>query len=150
LPPQYPLPQEIPGNLVVPAGVTADLQWAHVAGNVSVEGTLSAAATTFDRNVDVNGGHFYGYNAGFVVKGNMEIQNSSDNGWIADGFWTSHYNDFPNGTEIDGNFSYINNTGSFYVQNDGASATVKGNFTYSGNALPYGGGLTVNGHSTIS
>jgi hypothetical protein len=140
---------DIPGNFIVPVGVTAKIEWGTVQGNTTVQGTLSAAQATFVGNVDVDGGHFYGFNGGFVAKKNFTIQNSPANGWIIDGFWSETPGYFqPEGSEIDGNFSFLNNAGGLYVQ---GPTTVQGNFTYSGNAVPYvAGALTVIGHSTIS
>jgi hypothetical protein len=143
---------DIPGNFIVPAGVTAKIEWGTVQGNTTVQGTLNAAQATFVGNVDVNGGHFSGFNGGFVAKNNVTIQNvpanSPGNGWHVAGFWSSQPPYFqPGGSEIDGNLSFLNNGGDLYVE---GPTTVQGNFTYSGNAVPYSGGLTVVGHSTIS
>jgi hypothetical protein len=139
---------DVPGNFIVPEGVTAYLSWGTVQGNTTVQGTLHVFQGTFVGNVDVNGGHFYGENGGFLAKSNVTIKNSPANGWIVDGFWSEQPSYFqPGGSEIDGNFSFLDNGGGLYVQ---GPTTVKGNFTYSGNAVPYGGGLSVVGHSTTS
>jgi hypothetical protein len=54
---------------------------------------------------------------------------------------------YSNSQEVDGTLCFTNNTGSAMSLN---GSMIVHNFTYSGNALPYAGGLTVNGTSSIS
>ena len=136
----------VAGNLVVPAGASCYLFYATVKGNTSVAGTLYADATTFNKNVSVNGGTLMNINRAFTVKGNLSITNSSG----INGTW-EQYNDVR--SVVEGNFSYTYNSGPLFISYLGLE--VKGNFTFAYNApsatdWPYTlGGLTVDGNSTI-
>jgi hypothetical protein len=138
------MPAVITNNLMVPDGGICRLHGNEVTGNITVGSgaTLSTFGFTADRNVTVNGGHFYASNWGGHIGGNLVISNSPDNGWIANGFW----NDYAPLT-IGGYLSYTN-SGKLYSQ--GQPTTVQGKLMYSGNSQPYPGGLTVLGSSTIS
>jgi len=136
----------VAGNLVVPAGATCYLFYATVQGNTSVAGTLLADATTFNKNVSVNGGVLMNINRAFTVKGNLSITNSAG----VNGTW-EQYNDAK--SVVQGNFSYTYNSGQLFIGYLGLD--VKGNFTFAYNApsatdWPYTlDGLTVAGNSTI-
>ena len=156
----------IPNNLNVPAGATCTLAGTEVVGNISVGAgaTLHTIGFTADQNVNVNGGFLVDNNYGFHIKGNLTIDGSQGDPYSANnGFWSNYTQ-----SNIDGNFTYTNNLGWFYAEGgttppwlggDPSSpanprwsegATVKGNFTYSGNGRPYTGGLNVLGHSNVS
>jgi hypothetical protein len=143
----------IPNALNVPAGVTCRLGNMEVQGNVTVAGNLVVNGTTFDGNVNVNGGTFAAINWGTHIKGNLAITNSQGDHYTANnGLWSDYAP-----SVIDGGFSYTGNDGWFYAE---GSNTIHGKFTYSGNDHPYvsgqpvpgGGGtaLTVLGKSIIS
>ena len=140
------VPRIVPPDLVVPAGATCYLFYATVQGNTSVAGTLLADATTFNKNVSVNGGVLMNINRAFTVKGNLSITNSAG----VNGTW-EQYNDAK--SVVQGNFSYTYNSGQLFIGYLGLD--VKGNFTFAYNApsatdWPYTlDGLTVAGNSTI-
>src|SRR5262245_45865065 len=69
----------VDGNLIVPVGTYCSFQWAEVTGNVSVQGKLSAAATTFDKNVNASGPRsgLQLFNNPSEIKGNLTITGSS-------------------------------------------------------------------------
>jgi hypothetical protein len=93
----------ITGNLDVPAGVAIHLNGATVTGNVTVEGFLQAANTTFDKNVIVTGGHIHFDGQPTMpstVKGNLNITGSDSSD--VNGFWV--------GATIGGNFNYDGNS----------------------------------------
>jgi hypothetical protein len=105
----------INGNLDVPAGVTVHLNGAEVTGNVTVEGTLQAANTHFDKNVIVNGGAFQFVNQPTlpsVIKGNLNVTTSPASD--GSGFWVP--------TVIDGNFNFTGSTAMVF----GSPTTVGG------------------------
>ena len=145
-------------NVDVPAGVTRPdgspiwLQWAHIKGNVSIEGNVMLSADTIDGNVTVNGpGSFLGLsNYASHFGRNLTVQNSSGiytggPGTTSFGNWTQY-----NGSsQVDGSFTFINNSGGLY---SGYPMNVTGGFTYSGNTGPVldRGGLTVVGQQNIS
>jgi hypothetical protein len=150
-------------NLDVPAGQYCSLQWAHVTGNVSVEGVLSSSATIFDRNVGVSGpgSQLWLFNFPSHIKGNVSVTSSS--GVSGGNAYGTSFGDntgdgyqgpdsaTANGSQIDGNFSFLNNTGALYV---GAPLHVSGSFTASGNtqypAHWDADGLTASGGISIS
>jgi hypothetical protein len=127
-------------NIDVPAGVTAKIEWSHVTGQVSVEGVLSSAATIFDHNVGVSGpgSELWLFNQASHIKGDLTVANSSGgwNGSAGTSFGANTGYAGPdaataNGSQVDGNFSFQNNTGWLYV---GSPLNVVGSFTASGNA----------------
>ena len=145
-------------NVDVPAGVTRPdgspiwLQWAHIKGNVSIEGNVMLSADTIDGNVTVNGpGSFLGLsNYASHFGRNLTVQNSSGTyqggpGTMSFGNWTQY--NAP--SQVDGSFTFINNSGGLY---SGYPMNVTGGFTYSGNTGPVldRGGLTVVGQQNIS
>jgi hypothetical protein len=106
----------ISSNLDVPAGVRLVLNGAEVTGNVTVEGTLFAANTHFDKNVTVTGGHIQFNNQPTlpsIVKGNLTVTGSDSSD--TNGFWVN--------TTIMGNFTYYGNAAPPYT---GATVTVGG------------------------
>jgi hypothetical protein len=106
----------VSSNLDVPAGVRLVLNGAEVTGNVTVEGTLFAANTQFDKNVTVTGGHIQFNNQPTLpsnVKGNLTVT-GSDNSDM-NGFWVN--------THIVGNFTYYGNAAPPFM---GATVTVDG------------------------
>ena len=145
-------------NVDVPAGVTRPdgspiwLTYAHITGNVSIEGNVFMAADTVDGNVTVSGpGSFLGLsNQASHFGRNLTVQNSSGiytggPGTTSFGNWTQY-----NGSsQVDGSFTFINNSGGLY---SGYPMNVTGGFTYSGNTGPVldRGGLTVVGQQNIS
>ena len=135
----------IEGSLVVPAGATCRLSWCEVKGNTSVNGNLLTIGTTFDGNVEVDGGSLAGENWGSTFLRNVSITNSKGStvpgGSDQNGFWGDY-----SPTTIGGNFSYEGNSVPLYL--NGPNTTVKGNFEYSGS--PCGSTPTVMGHSEIS
>jgi hypothetical protein len=153
----------VTGNLDVPAGTYCYVQWGEVTGNVSVEGVLTSTAGTFDRNVSVSGpgSQLWFNNYPSHIKGNLSVTGSSGawNGSAGTSFGDNASPDYqgpgtPKGVSvIDGNMSFIGNTGWLYV---GSPLTVAGDFTASGNG-PYTwpgafdtSGLHVLGHSSVS
>jgi hypothetical protein len=134
---------DIPKGAVVFAGAGTE-----VTGNVTVEGNLKVAGTTFDKNVYVDGGSLTVINQGINVKHNLEIVGSagdptSDN---MNGF----YNDAGT-SHIGGTFSYLGNSAPLYVGlNGGPTGTVAHNFVYGDNTGSLGdAGLTVTGFTSI-
>jgi hypothetical protein len=136
-------------NVDVPAGADVQLRWVDIKGNLSVEGKLALASSQIEGNANVSGP-----GAGlslFNDPGNHFYRNLTVNGaggyydgsWINTGLGT-----YSNGQQVDGSLIFTNNTGSRMSLN--SSMTVNGSFTYSGNALPYAGGLTVLGNQSIS
>jgi len=145
-------------NVDVPAGVTrADgspiwLSWAHITGNVSIEGNVFMSADTVDGNVTVSGpGSFLGLsNYASHFGRNLTVQNSSGiytggPGTTSFGNWTQY--NAP--SQVDGSFTFTGNSGGLY---SGYPMHVTGSFTYSGNTGPVldRGGLTVVGQQNIS
>ena len=144
-------------NFDVPAGVTRPdgspiwLQWAHITGNLSVEGDVMLSAVTVDGNVTVSGpGSFLGLsNYASHFGRNVTAQNSSGiytggPGTTSFGNWTQY--NAP--SQIDGNFSFVKNSGGLY---SGYPLHVSGSFTYTGNTGPVldRSGMTVDGSQTI-
>ena len=145
-------------NVDVPAGVTRPdgspiwLSWAHITGNLSIEGTVFLSADTVDGNVTVSGpGSFLGlsYFASHFER-NLTVQNSSGiytggPGTTSFGNWTQY--NAP--SQVDGSFTFTGNSGGLY---SGYPMHVTGSFTYSGNTGPVldRGGLTVVGQQNIS
>jgi hypothetical protein len=136
-------------NVDVPQGADVQLRWVDIKGNLSVEGKLSLASSQIEGNANVSGP-----GAGlslFNDPGNHFWRNVTVNGaggyydgsWINTGLGT-----YSNGQQVDGSLTFTNNTGSRLSLN--GSMTVNGSFTYSGNALPYAGGLTVLGSQSVS
>jgi len=145
-------------NVDVPAGVTrADgspiwLSWAHITGNVSIEGNVFMSADTVDGNVTVSGpGSFLGLsNYASHFGRNLTVQNSSGiytggPGTTSFGNWTQY--NAP--SQVDGSFTFTGNSGGLY---SGYPMHVTGSFTYSGNTGPVldRGGLVVDGQQNIS
>jgi hypothetical protein len=162
----------IPGNIVVPAGQTCDLQWAEVTGNVTVYGHLKAAATTFDGNVTVtgsgtattppgiDGSGLELYNGTSHIRGNLTVTGSGGY-WGGNMYgWTLFDNanqPGPGGaaTQVDGNLTFTGNTGALYTQ----ALHVGKNFTASGDDQSHWttndpqwttGGLAVSGTTSVS
>jgi hypothetical protein len=145
-------------NVDVPAGVTRPdgspiwLSWAHITGNVSIEGNVFMSADTVDGNVTVGGpGSFLGLsNYASHFEGGLYVQNSTGiytggPGSTSFGNWTQY-----NGpSQVDGKFTFTGNSGGLY---SGYPMHVSGSFTYTGNTGPVldRGGLTVDGQQTIS
>src|SRR5262245_18311406 len=70
----------IAGNLDGAAGASCTCVWVKVTGNVTVERTLTAYSTTFDKNVTVTGGVITignGWGARTPLTGNLTITGSS-------------------------------------------------------------------------
>jgi hypothetical protein len=135
------------GPVDVPQGADVQLRWVDIKGNLSVEGKLSLASSQIEGDATVSGP-----GAGlslFNDPGNHFWHNLTVNGagGYYDGSWiNTALGVYSNNQQIDGNLTFTNNTGSRMSLN--ASMTVNGNFTYSGNALPYAGGLTNGGPYT--
>jgi hypothetical protein len=136
-------------NVDVPQGADVQLRWVDIKGNLNVEGKLSLASSQIEGNATVSGP-----GAGlslFNDPGNHFWRNLTVNGaggyydgsWINTGLGT-----YSDGQHVDGNLTFTNNTGSRMSLN--GSMTVNGSFTYTGNALPYAGGLTVLGSTSAS
>jgi len=151
-------------NVDVPAGVTRPdgspiwLTYAHITGNVSIEGDVMMAADTVDGNVTVSGpGSFLGLsNQASHFGRNLTVQNSSGiytggPGTTSFGNWTQYTGaGQPTATsQVDGNFTFTGNSGGLY---SGYPMHVTGSFTYSGNTGPVldRGGLVVDGQQNIS
>ena len=151
-------------NVDVPAGVTRPdgspiwLTYAHITGNVSIEGDVMMAADTVDGNVTVSGpGSFLGLsNQASHFGRNLTVQNSSGiytggPGTTSFGNWTQYTGaGQPTATsQVDGNFTFTGNSGGLY---SGYPMQVTGNFTYSSNTGPVldRGGLAVAGQQNIS
>jgi hypothetical protein len=136
-------------NVDVPAGADVQLRWVDIKGNLSVEGKLSLASSQIEGNASVSGP-----SAGlslFNDPGNHFYRNLTVNG--AGGYYDGSFINtslgvYSNGQQIDGSLTFTNNTSS--RMNLSGSMTVNGDFTYSGNALPYAGGLTVLGNQYIT
>jgi hypothetical protein len=134
----------INANVDVPSGVTATFAYAHVTGNVSVEGNLGIRASQLDRNLNVNGGSFVAYNQASSITGNVSITNSPGPSGSQNGFFSD-----AGQSTVGGNFSYTYNSGRLYVGNAGLH--VQGNFSFANNTGGSDlGGLDVSGHQTIS
>jgi hypothetical protein len=124
------------------------LRWVDIKGNLSVEGKLSLASSQIEGNATVSGP-----GAGlslFNDPGNHFYRNLTVNtagGYYDGSFINTGLGVYSNGQQVDGSLTFTNNTGSRMSLN--GSVTVNG-FTYSGNALPYAGGLTVTGSQSIS
>ena len=152
-------------NVDVPAGVTRPdgspiwLSWAHITGNVSIEGNVFMAADTVDGNVTVSGpGSFLGLsNQASHFGRNLTVQNSSGiytggPGTTSFGNWTQYPGaGQPTATsQVDGNFIFAGNTGGLY---SGYPLHVSGNFVYAGNTVTPSldrTGLSVDGQSFVS
>ena len=151
-------------NVDVPAGVTRPdgspiwLSWAHITGNVSIEGNVFMSADTVDGNVTVSGpGSFLGLsNYASHFGRNLTVQNSSGiytggPGTTSFGNWTQYPGaGQPTATsQVDGNFTFTGNSGGLY---SGYPMHVTGSFTYTGNTGPVldRGGLNVDGQQNIS
>ena len=151
-------------NVDVPAGVTRPdgspiwLTYAHITGNVSIEGNVFMAADTVDGNVTVSGpGSFLGLsNQASHFGRNLTVQNSSGiytggPGTTSFGNWTQYAGaDLPTAvSQVDGSFTFTGNSGGLY---SGYPMHVTGSFTYSSNTGPVldRGGLTVAGQQNIS
>jgi hypothetical protein len=145
-------------NVDVPAGVTRPdgspiwLSWAHITGNVSIEGNVFMSADTVDGNVTVSGpGSFLGLsNYASHFGRNLTVQNSSGiytggPGTTSFGNWTQY--NAP--SQVDGSFTFTGNSGGLY---SGYPMHVSGSFTYSGNtgAVLDRSGLTVDGKQLVS
>jgi hypothetical protein len=138
------------GNSIdVPAGADVQLRWVDVHGQVTVEGKLSLASSTIEGNTTVSGpgaGLSLFNDPGNTFWGSVTVNGAGgyyDGSWINTGLGV-----YSNGQQVNGGLTFTNNTGSRMSLN--GSMTVNGKFTYSGNALPYAGGLTVSGKQVIS
>ena len=145
----------INGNADIPSGQNVQLRSVHVTGQVTVEGTLAAAADVFDHNVVVTGGNLSLFNQPSHIKGNLWVLGSP-----GDGSATSFFDNAPaglspdaataNGSVIGGDFTFAANSGRLYV---GGPLTVGGNFVFALNTGPasdYSSSMTVNGHRFVS
>jgi hypothetical protein len=144
------VPGTINSNLDVPAGATCQIRWGTVNGNVTVEGTLQAAASTFNGNVTVTGGHFSGFNQPNHITGNLTITGSTGDdglftnapgfGWAPSGY----------GLIVDKNFTYTGNSARLYV--GGTGMYVGKNYTYNTNTggTAIDAPLYVNGVTSVS
>jgi hypothetical protein len=145
-------------NIDVPAGVSIQLMYATVNGNVSVEGNLGMAATTVNGNVMVNGGSLWFFNEVDHITGNLSVTNSPGDPASVKGFgdnatpqpyWGAPWSPAQSSL-IDGNLNYTGNYGQLYV---GGPLQVNGNLTYAGNTSPWApdlSGLTVLGSQSVS
>jgi hypothetical protein len=128
-------------NVDVPAGTSIWLGWTHVTGNVTIEGKLTMAADVVDGNVTVSGpgSQLWLANQASHIKGNLTVHDSSGawNGSAGTSFGDNTGYAGPDAatadgtSQVDGNFSFVNNTGWLYV---GSPLHVGGSFTASGNA----------------
>ena len=152
-------------NIDVPASVTqADniwLGWTHVTGNVTVEGTLSMTADVINGNVTVSGpgSQLWLGNYASHITGNLTVHDSSGawNGSAGTSFGDNTGYAGPDAatadgsSQVDGNFTYQNNSGWLYA---GSPLRVAHNFTASGNAAYPAhwdtSGLTVSGKTSVS
>jgi hypothetical protein len=135
------------------------LQGTTINGNLTVEGQLMMTGDTINGNVTESGpGSFLGLtNYASHITGNLTVTGSSGvyqggPGGRAFGNWTQY-----NGpSQVDGGFTFTNNTGSLYVA---YPMHVSGKFTASGNG-PYAradmpqwtwdtSGLTVDGKTSV-
>jgi hypothetical protein len=145
-------------NVDVPAGVTRPdgspiwLSWAHITGNVSIEGNVFMSADTVDGNVTVSGpGSFLGLsNYASHFKRDLNVHNSTGiytggPGTTSFGNWTQY--NAP--SQVDGSFTFTSNGGGLY---SGYPMHVTGTFGYTGNTGPVldRSGLSVDGQQTIS
>jgi hypothetical protein len=136
-------------NVDVPQGANVQLRWVDIKGNLSVEGVLSLASSQIEGNAEVSGP-----GAGlslFNDPGNHFHRDLTVNaaGGYYDGSWiNTGLGIYSNNQQVDGNLIFTNNTSS--AMNPSGTMRVNGNFTYSGNVLPYAGGLTVDGSQSIS
>ncbi|HEY3088290.1 MAG TPA: hypothetical protein VGJ59_09525 [Jatrophihabitantaceae bacterium] len=143
---------DVTADTARPDGSPIWLQWAHITGNVTIEGKVFLSADTVDGNVSVSGpGSFLGLsNYASHFARNLTVQNSTGiytggPGTTSFGNWTQY-----NGaSQVDGNFSFTGNDGGLY---SGYPMHVTGSFTYTGNTGPVldRGGLTVDGPQTVS
>jgi len=148
-------------NVDVRAGSSIWLGWTHVTGNVTVEGALTMAADVVDRNVTVSGpgSQLWLANQASHIKGNLTVHDSSGawNGSAGTSFGDNTGYAGPDAatadgtSQVDGNFSFLNNTGWLYV---GSPLHVGGSFTASGNAAYPAhfddSGLSASGGKSIS
>ena len=138
----------IKSNVDVPQGADVQLRWVDIKGNLNVEGKLSLTASQIEGNATVSGP-----GAGlslFNDPGNHFWHDLTVNaaGGYYDGSWiNTGLGFYSNGQQVDGNLIFTNNTSSVIAPS--GSMTVH-NFSYSGNALPYAGGLTVTGTTSVS
>jgi hypothetical protein len=138
-------------SIDVPATADPNLQlrWLDVHGNLTVEGKLSLASSTIEGNVTVSGpsaGLSLFNDPGNTIWGNLTVNGA---GGYYDGSWiNTSLGVYSNGQQVNGGLTFTNNTGSRMSLN--GSMTVNGKFAYSGNALPYAGGLTVGGQQSVS
>lgn len=152
-------------NIDLPASVTQAvniwLGWTHVTGNVTVEGTLSMTADVMNGNVTVSGpgSQLWLGNYASHITGNLWVHDSSGawNGSAGTSFGDNTGHAGPDAatadgsSQVDGNFTYQNNSGWLYV---GSPLRVVHNFTASGNAAYPAhwatSGLTVSGKTSVS
>ena len=128
-------------NVDVPVGSSIWLGWTHITGNVTIEGALTMAADVVDHNVTVSGPGSQLWLANYAshIKGNLTVHDSSGawNGSAGTSFGDNTGYAGPDAatadgtSQVDGNFSFLNNTGWLYV---GSPLHVGGSFTASGNA----------------
>jgi hypothetical protein len=138
------------GPVDIPAGADIQLRWVDVHGPLTVEGKLSLQASTIEGNTTVTGpgaGLSLFNDPGNTFWGNVTVDHAGGyydgRDWINTGLGF-----YSNGQQINGGLTFTNNTGSMIAPS--GSLTVNGKFTYSGNRLPYTGGITVLGKSVIS
>jgi hypothetical protein len=127
-------------NVDVQQGADVQLRWVDIKGNLSVEGKLSLASSQIEGNANVSGpgaGLSLFNDPGNHFWGNLTVNGA---GGYYDGNSTTNtaLGVYSNGQQVDGNLIFTNNTSRMSLS---GSMTVNGNFTYSGNALPYPGGL---------
>jgi hypothetical protein len=146
-------------NVDVPAGVSCQIDYATVTGQVTVEGNLGTASSIYDHNIVVTGGSLWFFNGPSHVKGNVWVLGSPGDpnsqkglGDNADQYGTAADAASAQGTVIDGQLTYVDNSGWLYA---GAPLFVHGNFVYALNTHPANQavdypGLTVSGHSFVS
>jgi hypothetical protein len=143
----------IKGDLDVPAGANCQLLGVEVTGNVTVEGNLQTASTVFDKNIVVTGGVLWFINGPSHVKGSVWVLGSPGDGSnisLGDNadeyaFSASGSND----TVIDGNLTYVDNSGAFYDQSD--SPLSVHDFIYELNTHQLNmGALIVNGQEAVN
>ena len=128
-------------NIDVPAGTSVWLAWTHVTGSVTVEGVVTMSAAIVDGDVTVSGPGSQLWLANYAshLKGNLSVHDSSGawNGSAGTSFGDNTGYVGPDAatadgtSQIDGNFSFLNNTGWLYV---GSPLHVGGTFTATGNA----------------
>jgi hypothetical protein len=128
---------DVTADAARPDGSPIWLQWAHITGNVTIEGKVFLSAGTVDGNVTVSGpGSFLGlsnYASHFArdptVQNSTGIYTGGGPGTTSFGNWT-HYN---GASQVDGNFTFTGNDGRLY---SGYPMHVTGSFTYTGNTGP--------------